>query len=164
MRPGGSEEGLGGRGAPVHQQRRTSAVDQSDAADVDRLGAVGRDHPPQADVSAETLQQAQLLAGGMDLQVTVEGTGALAGRLSTQVGQPVGQGDDLLLQAVGDREQVTIVVADQGRIGLGGAAAGEVEERTGGTGDMGHGGELPVVVSRRGLSQGPSDCAAHPGP
>ena len=130
---GRAEERLGRGGAPVDQQPAAGAVGEAEPADVDGLGVVGGDDAAQAQVEAEAAQRAQPGGQPVDLQVAVQRLLAdAAGRLALGV-EPVGQVGDRLLEALRDGGEVLLVVGDQGRVGLGGEAVGEVE-RAGGQG------------------------------
>ncbi len=80
---GGTEERLGGGGAPVHQQLAAGAVGETEPADVHRLGIVVTPDPPEAEVEPEAAQGAQPGGAPVDLQAAVEGLLAdVAGRLA----------------------------------------------------------------------------------
>ena len=136
---GRAEEGLGGRRAPVEQQSTAVAVGEAEPSDVHRLGVVGADHVPEAEVEAEAAQRPQAHGQAVDLLVTVHRLlpGA-SGRLELDR-QPLGEVGDRVLQARLDGGEVRLVGGDQRRVCLGREPVGQVE-RAGGHGV--HSGQL----------------------
>ncbi len=160
---GGPEERLGGGGAPVDQQPAARAVGQAEPSHVQRAGAVGGVHPPEAQVQAEPAQGAEPGGQPVDLHVPIHRLpGRPAGRPALGV-QPVGQLHDRLLQAAGDVGEVPFVVGDQRRVGLGGEAVGKVE-RMGGQGVHVGGSDLRECGGRRPGPATADDSAADGGP
>ncbi len=128
---GRAEERLGGGGAPVDQQAAAVTVGQAETAHVHRIGAVGADHPSEAQVDAVPAERAQSRAKPVDLQVPVQRL------LPDAAGRPAGgvraarEVADRLLQAGGDGREVPLVGGDQRPIRLGGESVRKVED-TGG--------------------------------
>jgi hypothetical protein len=128
---GRSEERLSRGGAPVEQQPAARAVGEAKPPDVDGLGIACADHAPEAQVQAETLQEAQAGGQPVDLHVPVHRLLAYAaGRLKLGI-EAAGQLGDRLLEALRDGREVLLVAGDQRRVGLGGEAVGKVK-RAGG--------------------------------
>lgn len=141
---GGPEERLGRGGPPVDEQPAARAVGEAEPSDVHRLGVVGSDHVPQAQVQAEAAQGAQPGAEPVDLGVPVHRLLAdAAGRPAGGV-EGGGQVGDRLLQALRDGREVPLVGGGQRRVGLGGEALGKGE----------HAGGQGIQVSSSGFGYG----------
>ena len=113
----GGEERLRGRGAPIHQQCGAGGVEQADASHVHALAARGREMP-DAHVQPEAAQRGELGDQAADVGVAINGLRAAPGRIAATGVQAGGERGDLVLEGVGDRGEVTVVGADQRRIGL----------------------------------------------
>ena len=124
---GGAEERLGGGGAPVDEQPTAGAVGEAEAADVDRLGAVGADDATEAQVQPEAAQRPQPRGQPVDLQVPVQRLpgpappGAL--RSASSRGGQVGRSTRSSVSA--RAAKCCSSPRDQGGVGLGGKGGRE---------------------------------------
>src|SRR5690606_38598846 len=84
------EEGLGGGGAPVDEERHPVDAGESHAADVEGLRAVSGDDAPEAQIQAVAGERAQTGGEAVDLEVTVEGL------LAAPAGEAAGGGELVL--------------------------------------------------------------------
>ncbi|ESU46960.1 hypothetical protein P376_5063 [Streptomyces sp. HCCB10043] len=159
---GGPEERLGGRRAPVDQQSAARAVGQAEPSHVQRLGAVGGDHAPEAQVEAEPAQGTQPGGQPVDLHVPVHRRPARPAGRAARGREPFGELGDRLFQAVGDGREVLLVLGDQRRVGLGGEPVGEVE-RAGGQGCHVVSSDLRCLRGRRPVPATADDSAAFGG-
>lgn len=130
---GGTEERLGGGGAPVDQQPAALAVGEAEPADVHRCGAVLAGHVPEAEIEPEAAQGAQAGGEPVDLRVPVHRLAARAAGSPALGVEAGGQLGDRRVQGPGDGREVLLVGGDQRRVGLGGEVVGE-EESAGGEG------------------------------
>jgi hypothetical protein len=128
---GGGEERLGRGGAPVDEQAASGGVGEAEAPDVHHV-AVGGEHATEADVEAEPAQRPEAGGQPVDLLVALERRLAAAARGAAGGVQAVGRRGDGLLEGGGEGREERLVVGDQARVGLGGAACIEGERAGGG--------------------------------
>ncbi len=127
MGVGRAEERFGRGGAPVHQQPAPGVVAETESADVHGLGIVGADHPPEAQVEAETAQDGQPGGQPVDGQVSLDSLLTLAaGGFSLRI-EPRRQLCNRLLDGQGKKCEILAVDCDQPRGGLVGKVRREVE-------------------------------------
>ena len=122
-----SEERLSRGRAPVKQQPAARAVGEAKPPDVHGLGIVRADDAPEAQVQAETTQDAQAGAQPVDLHIPVHRRLAHAAWRPALGVKAAGQVGDRLLEALRDGREVLLVAGDQRGVGLGGQAGGKVK-------------------------------------
>lgn len=99
-------------------------VGQSETADVHRLGIPVVHDPTQAQVASEAPQGAQPRGQPVHLLVALEGGRPMTARRATGLVETGGQVSHGVLDGGGDRCEVGLVGADEGRVGLGGERGG----------------------------------------